>query len=175
MLLWIFVGYPFYIYSSVYFGEGNGNSLQYSCLENPMDGGGWWAAIHGVAKSPTRLHFHFSLLCIGEGNGNALQRSCLENPRDRWIWWAAIYGVAQSWTRLKGFSSSSNSSSVYLLILNSQFIPSPDLSPLLIIRLLSVSGSVLQISWFVSFFFCIPHVINIIWYLSLSDLLHLGW
>ena len=32
-------------------GEGNGNPLQYSCLENPMDGGAWWAAVHGVAKS----------------------------------------------------------------------------------------------------------------------------
>ena len=46
-------------------GEGNGNPLQYSCLENPMDGGAWWAAVHGVAKSQTRLrdfpftlHFH---------------------------------------------------------------------------------------------------------------------
>ena len=36
-------------------GEGNGNSLQYSCLENPMDRGAWWAAVHGVAKSWTRL------------------------------------------------------------------------------------------------------------------------
>ena len=46
-------------------GEGNGNPLQYSCLENPMDGGACWAAVHGVAKSWTRLsdftftlHFH---------------------------------------------------------------------------------------------------------------------
>ena len=31
--------------------EGNGNPLQYSCLENPMDGGAWWATVHGVAKS----------------------------------------------------------------------------------------------------------------------------
>ena len=37
-------------------GEGNGTSLQYSCLENPMDGGGWWAAVHGVAKSRTWLN-----------------------------------------------------------------------------------------------------------------------
>ena len=37
------------------FREGNGNPLQYSCLENPMDGGGWWAAVHGVAQSQTRL------------------------------------------------------------------------------------------------------------------------
>ena len=36
-------------------GEGNGNPLQYSCLENPIEGGAWWAAVHGVAKSQTRL------------------------------------------------------------------------------------------------------------------------
>ena len=36
-------------------GEGNGTPLQYSCLENPMDRGAWWAAVHGVAKSRTRL------------------------------------------------------------------------------------------------------------------------
>ena len=45
-------------------GEGNSNLLQYSCLENPMDGGAWWATVHGVAKSQTRLSdftfFHFS-------------------------------------------------------------------------------------------------------------------
>ena len=35
--------------------EGNGTPLQYSCLENPMDGGGRWAAVHGVAKSQTQL------------------------------------------------------------------------------------------------------------------------
>ena len=43
-------------------GEGNGNPLQYSCLENPMDRGAWWATVHGVAKSQTRLRnftFHF--------------------------------------------------------------------------------------------------------------------
>ena len=36
-------------------GEGNGNPLQYSCLENPMDAGAWWAIVHGVAKSRTQL------------------------------------------------------------------------------------------------------------------------
>ena len=48
-------------------GEGNGIPVQYSCLENPMDGGVWWAAVHGVEKSRTRLsdftftfHFHAS-------------------------------------------------------------------------------------------------------------------
>ena len=48
-------------------GEGNGNPLQYSCLENRMDRGAWWAAVHGVAKSRTRLSdftftFHFHAL-----------------------------------------------------------------------------------------------------------------
>ena len=38
--------------------EGNGNPLQYSCLGNPMDGGAWWATVHGVAKSQTRLSMH---------------------------------------------------------------------------------------------------------------------
>ena len=75
----------------------------------PMDGGAWWAVVHGVAGSWTRLHFHFhfSLSCIGEGNGNPFQCSFLENPRDGGAWWAAIYGVAQSQTRLKQLSSSS--------------------------------------------------------------------
>ena len=36
-------------------GEGNGTPLQYSCLENPMDGGDWWATVHGVAQSQTQL------------------------------------------------------------------------------------------------------------------------
>ena len=94
-----------------YSGEGNGTPLQYSCLENPMNGGAWWAAVHGVARSQTRLSdFTLSLSCIGEGNGNPLQCSCLENPRDRGAWWAAVYGVAQSQTRLKRLSSSNSMS-----------------------------------------------------------------
>ena len=46
-------------------GEGSGTPLQYSCLENPMDVGAWWAAVHGVTKSQTRLRdftFHFHAL-----------------------------------------------------------------------------------------------------------------
>ena len=48
-------------------GEGKGTPLQYSCLENPMDRGAWWAAVHGVAEGRTRLSnfpftFHFHAL-----------------------------------------------------------------------------------------------------------------
>ena len=48
-------------------GEGNGNPLQYSCLANAMDGGAWWATVHGIAKSRTQLsdfpfNFHFHAL-----------------------------------------------------------------------------------------------------------------
>ena len=45
-------------------GEGNGNPLQHSCLENPKERGAWWATVHRVAKSRTRLsdqHVHFTL------------------------------------------------------------------------------------------------------------------
>ena len=52
---------------SLRFGEGNGTPLQYSCLENPMHGGAWWAAVHGVAEGRTWLRdftftFHFHAL-----------------------------------------------------------------------------------------------------------------
>ena len=47
-------------------GEGNGNPLQYSCLENPMDRGAWWATVLGVAKSRTRLSNFISLLLHGQ-------------------------------------------------------------------------------------------------------------
>ena len=40
-------------------GGGNGNPLQYACLENSMDRGSWWAKVHGVAKSSLKLHGHF--------------------------------------------------------------------------------------------------------------------
>ena len=57
----------YFIYSSVCIGGGNGTPLQYSCLESPMGGGAWWAKVHGVAKSQTRLSdftftFHFHAL-----------------------------------------------------------------------------------------------------------------
>ena len=77
-----------------------------------MDRGAWWAAVHGVAKSQTRLSdftftFHFHAL---EKEMATHSSVALENPRDGRAWWAAIYGVAQSQTGLKQLSSSSSSS-----------------------------------------------------------------
>ena len=46
---------PHFHFSLSCIGEGNGNPLQCSCLENPRDGGAWWAAVSGVAKKRTRL------------------------------------------------------------------------------------------------------------------------
>ena len=90
--------------------------------ETVEDRGAWCSAVHGVAKSWTRLSdwttannlqvrrsetLHYTELqsCIkyldpGEGNSNLLQYSCQENPKDREAWWAADYGVTKSWTRL---------------------------------------------------------------------------
>ena len=53
---------PFHLQGSLcYVGEGNGTPLQYSCLENPMDGGAWWATVHEVGKTQTQLSDFLSL------------------------------------------------------------------------------------------------------------------
>ena len=85
------------------------NPLQYSCLENAGDRGAWWATVHGVAQSRTRLKQLSMHACIGEGNGNPLQCSCLENLWDSGAWWAAVYRVAQGRTQLKRLSSGNRS------------------------------------------------------------------
>ena len=88
----------------------NGTPLQYSCLENLMNRGALWAAVHGVTKSRTRLsHFTFTFHFHALEKEMATQCSCLENPRDRGAWWAAVYGVARGRTRVKRLSSSSSS------------------------------------------------------------------
>ena len=53
MRLKIYISQRIYKFLSEWIGEGNGNTLQYSCLEKPMDGGAWWTAVHGVTKSQT--------------------------------------------------------------------------------------------------------------------------
>ena len=92
--------------------KGSGTPLQYSWLVNPMDGGAWEAAVHGVAKSWTRLSdftFTFHFRALEKEMATHSSYSCLENPRDGGAWRAAVYVVAQSRTRLKRFSSSSSS------------------------------------------------------------------
>ena len=106
-------------------GEGNGNPLQCSCLENPRDGGAWWAAGYGVAQSRTRLKrlssssrasqvalvvksppaneadagdlgsIPGSGRCPGGGNGDPIQYSDLENLIERGAWRATVHGVTE--------------------------------------------------------------------------------
>ena len=122
-------------------GEGNGNPLLYSRLENPMAGGAWWAAVHGVTKSRKWLSdfiftFHFHAL---EKEMATHSCSCLENPRDGGAWWAAIYGVTQSQTWLERLSSRR--------WLDALFLNLPSLSPqirfisfLLVLKSVSLSS-----------------------------------
>ena len=91
-------------------GEGNGKPLQYSCLENPMDGGAWWATVHGVATSRSRLSdFTFTVHFHAMEKEMATHSSVLAwRIPGTAAGWAAVYGVAQSRTRLKRLSSSSS-------------------------------------------------------------------
>ena len=73
--------------------EGNGNPLQYFCVENPMDRGAWQ-----VAKSQTQLERLTVLMTL------TLQHSCLENPVDGGAWRAAVHGVTESRTQLSDFT-----------------------------------------------------------------------
>ena len=69
------------VYIFIYTNLGNGNPLQYSCLENPRDGGAWWAAVYGVAQSRTRLKqlnsSSSSSLDYYQINVNAIQKTLL--------------------------------------------------------------------------------------------------
>ena len=94
-------------------GRGNGSLLQYTCLENPMDRGAWWATVHGVAKSQTRLSDFTTSLSLF--TFMHWRRKWQPTPvflpgesRDGGAWRAAVYGVAQSGTLLKRLSSSSS-------------------------------------------------------------------
>ena len=70
-------------------GEGNGSPLQCSCLENPRDGGAWWAAVYGVAQRQTRL-------------------KRLSSSSSREAWRAAVHGVAKSLTPLSDWTPPGN-------------------------------------------------------------------
>ena len=102
-------------YAALLFGEGDGTPLQYSCLEDPMDGGAWKAAVHGVAKSRTRLsdftltfHFHALEKEMATHSSVLAWRIPGTGEPDG----LTSYGVAQSRTRLQRLSSSSSSNDV---------------------------------------------------------------
>ena len=67
--------------------EGNGNPLQYSCLENPMDGRAWQTTVHGVAELDTTelLHFHFWLFSVG-GYYKQTSKAALDNHMQVFMW-----------------------------------------------------------------------------------------
>ena len=93
--------------SKFFSGEGNGIPLQCSCLENPMDGGAWWAAVHGVAGSGTWLSdftfpFHFHALEKETATHSSVLAWRIPGMGEPG-------GLAQSRTRLKWLSSSSSS------------------------------------------------------------------
>ena len=77
------------------------DKLGYPSRKNPVDRGAWWAAVHGVSQSWTRLKRFNMHACIGEGNGNSLQCSCPENSMDRGACQATVYRVSQSQTWLR--------------------------------------------------------------------------
>ena len=90
-----------------------GTPLQYSHLENPMDREASWAAVHGVAKSRTRLSdFTFTFYFHALKKEMATHSSVL-------AWWAGVYGVAQSQTWLKRLSSSSSSNDNIIITIHS--------------------------------------------------------
>ena len=62
--------------SGRYPGEGHGNPLQYSCLENPMDRGAWWVTVHGITE---RTHTHSYLTAQTDGNGHHLVKAAPES------------------------------------------------------------------------------------------------
>ena len=101
-----------YLYSlTLGFRDGSGTPLQYSCLKNPMDRAVWWAAVHGVAKSRTRLSdftfaFHFHALEKEMATYSTILAWRIMGTGE-----PAVYGVSQSQTRLKQLSSSSSSNS----------------------------------------------------------------
>ena len=91
-------------FHTVHEGEGNGNPLQCSCLENPRDGGAWWAVVYGVAQSQTRLKW-LSMGFSRQGYWSVLPFS---SPEDHilselsilHLSWVALHGMAHSFIEL---------------------------------------------------------------------------
>ena len=79
-------------------GEGNGNPLQYSCLENPTDGGAWWATVHRVAKSRTQLSdfthsYDPAIVILGNYTDKTIIQKDIRTPK----WIATPFTIARTW------------------------------------------------------------------------------
>ena len=78
-----------FLFSLSCIGEGNGNPLQCSCLENPRDGGAWWATVYGVAESDTTEATFFFFTC------NTFfiikENICFNKTRSSYTLWSAFY------------------------------------------------------------------------------------
>ena len=105
-------------------GEGNGNPLQCSCLENPRDGEAWWAALYGVAQSWTRLKWLSS--CSNSG-----QFSSIQSLSPTWLFvtpWTAAHqaslSITNSWRLLKFMSVELVISSNHLILCHPLLLPS---------------------------------------------------
>ena len=80
------------------FPQGNGTPLQYSCLENPMDEGAWWAAVHGVAKSRTQLsNFTFTFSFPRGASGKEPTSQCRGRKRNRFSPWVGKILWRRAW------------------------------------------------------------------------------
>ena len=95
-------------------GEGNGTPLQYSCLENPMEGGAWWAAVHGVAKGWTRLSDFAFTFMYWRGRWQPTPVFLPGESQRRWsLVGCRLWGRTES-DRLMRLSSSRSSSVKYV-------------------------------------------------------------
>ena len=99
-------------------GEENGSPLQCSCLENPRDGGAWWAAVYGVAQSRTWLK------CLSISSQGIV--------KDRKAWHAAVHDVTKSWTGLPDWKTTNLQKRVVMTLVcwvASDSMQSQDCSP----------------------------------------------
>ena len=149
-------------------GEGNGTPLQYSCLENPMDAGAWWAAVQGVAKSRTRLcDFPFTFPFHALEKEVATHCSVLAwripgTGEPGGLPSMGLHRVGHDWSDLAA-------AAVCMLISVSQFFSPPQL----LVTISSFCTSV-TLFYFVNTFICtsfflflkLLHINDIIWYLS---------
>ena len=108
-------------------GEGNSNPLQYSCLENPMDRGAWWATVHGVAKSRTWLSDFTSTSQKLQSSGQILRSrqtrwlETTQHTKTKQFWLSDNYKTRKFWKiRVSRWSNNTFLKKKYFLSCNKQ-------------------------------------------------------